>query len=262
MAEYDKDNKLYWLILKDDFFEDDAIKIFERMDNGYRYCNFYLKLCLKSLKSAGILILKCGEVSIPYDDVMLSQLTNVDLDTVKSAMVVLIKLGLIKVLENRELYMSRVENMIGKQSIGAFKKQQQRLVKSENDRKMLEGGQMSSISPPECPLLPSISISNSISNSNNIIEDINNKKENIIKEKFVPPTLDEVKAYAVERNRLDLAEKFYDYFCVGKWIDSKGKKVVNWKQKFIVWASHNDNNNTSSSQQSSVRQNADGSWKI
>jgi hypothetical protein len=48
--------------------------------------------------------------------------------------------------------------------------------------------------------------------------------------------------YAKSRNREDLARKFFDYFDTGEWIDSKGNKVRNWKQKFITWESNNPNN--------------------
>lgn len=53
--------------------------------------------------------------------------------------------------------------------------------------------------------------------------------------KFIPPTLEEIKEYAKENKHQELAEDFYKYFTVGKWIDSNGKKVRNWKQKFITW---------------------------
>lgn len=52
---------------------------------------------------------------------------------------------------------------------------------------------------------------------------------------FVRPTFDEVRAYAIKRGREDLAERFYEYFEVGDWIDSEGKPVQNWKQKFLTW---------------------------
>lgn len=65
------------------------------------------------------------------------------------------------------------------------------------------------------------------------------------KQKFTPPKLIEVETYAKERNRPDLAKKFFDYFTAGNWIDSKGSKVKSWKQKFITWES----NNTPSQQQ-------------
>lgn len=69
----------------------------------------------------------------------------------------------------------------------------------------------------------------------------NNKLEekNIIKKetaKFVPPTLEEVTEYAKSRGREDLARKFLEYYTAGNWVDSNGKKVRNWKQKFLTWA--------------------------
>lgn len=56
---------------------------------------------------------------------------------------------------------------------------------------------------------------------------------------FIPPTYEEVKEYAKERGRSDLAEKFFEYFETGKWHDSEGKPVRNWKQKFITWDNKN-----------------------
>lgn len=52
---------------------------------------------------------------------------------------------------------------------------------------------------------------------------------------FVPPTLEEVKAYVKERNSPVDPQKFFDYFSAGNWIDSKGQPVRNWKQKLITW---------------------------
>lgn len=92
----------------------------------------------------------------------------------------------------------------------------------------------------------------------NVIEEENtkNKKEKeIIKEKphrtrkeFVPPTYEEVLEYARSRDREDLARKFFDYFDAGDWIDSKGNKVRNWKQKFITWENRNPKPNNSKPQ--------------
>lgn len=68
-------------------------------------------------------------------------------------------------------------------------------------------------------------------------KNVKNKEDS---SRFTPPTLDEVIAYAKEKNQNeDLARRFYDYFTTGDWIDSKGKKVSNWKQKFITWISYN-----------------------
>lgn len=50
------------------------------------------------------------------------------------------------------------------------------------------------------------------------------------------PTLEEIKDYClnVRHNKVDY-KKFYDYFTEGNWVDSKGNKVKNWKQKIITW---------------------------
>ncbi len=143
MAKYDE-TKFYWLQLKEDFFEEDAIEWLEEQPNGKEYCLFYLKLCLKSLKDNGILIRKVGELLIPYDNKKLADMTNTNFDTVVIAMKLLTEIGLIKVLENGQLYITQVENMIGSQSKSAFKKQQQRIAHKD---KLLGVD----ICPPMCP---------------------------------------------------------------------------------------------------------------
>ena len=57
---------------------------------------------------------------------------------------------------------------------------------------------------------------------------------------FAPPTFEEVLEYAKEKGREDIAKEFFEYFTVGEWVDSKGNKVKNWKQKFITWCSRNE----------------------
>ena len=129
MSKYDKETKFYWLQLKEDFFENDAIEwLEEQKPNGRDYAYFYLKLCLKSLKSNGILIRKVGNVLIPYDNRKLAELTKIDFDTVTVAMELLKKIGLVTIFESGEIYINQLDNLIGSQSKGAFKKQQQRLL--------------------------------------------------------------------------------------------------------------------------------------
>ena len=83
---------------------------------------------------------------------------------------------------------------------------------------------------------------NHMENENEIVNEDNN--ENIkkvikrVKKPFIPPTFEEVLSYAMEKNREDLAQNFFDYFDAGDWIDSKGQNVRNWKQKFLTWANN------------------------
>lgn len=85
----------------------------------------------------------------------------------------------------------------------------------------------------------------------------NNKDNNIIninreKTRFVKPTLEEIKNYIEEKNLNVNANDFYQYFEEGNWIDSKGNKVKNWKQKLLTWNKYKSNNarNTNQTKQS------------
>lgn len=60
------------------------------------------------------------------------------------------------------------------------------------------------------------------------------KRKNIKKE-FDPPTFEEIERYVLEKKLKVNAKKFYDYFTEGDWIDSKGNRVKNWKQKILTW---------------------------
>lgn len=79
---------------------------------------------------------------------------------------------------------------------------------------------------------------------NNIISMEKRKKEKT----FIPPTLEEIKKYCAERNNNVDPQKFFDYYAVLKWKDSKGKPVKNWKQKIIaVWENKKENQITKKS---------------
>lgn len=139
MSKYDKETKFYWLQLKEDFFEDDAINwLEEQKPNGRDYAYFYLKLCLKSLKSNGILIRKVGNILIPYDNKKLAELTKMDFDTVCVAMELLKKIGLVQVLDNGQIYLTQLESLIGSKSLGALKKQQQIALRNAKKDNLIE----------------------------------------------------------------------------------------------------------------------------
>lgn len=158
MAKYNN-SRFYWLQLKEDFFDEDAIDWLEDQPNGEKYSLFYLKLCLKSLRTNGILIRKVGTMLVPYDHIKLGELTKTDPDTVVVAMELLRKIGLVRMLDNGELYITQVENMIGSQSIGAFKKQQQ-LIRRENN--LIEGGTEVEKIPPNIDIDKEIDIEQDI----------------------------------------------------------------------------------------------------
>lgn len=64
---------------------------------------------------------------------------------------------------------------------------------------------------------------------------LNPPKRSRNKKEFIPPTLEEVKAYAESRGNIIDPIEFFDFFEAGDWIDSQGNPVICWKQKYITW---------------------------
>lgn len=139
------DNKrYYWLKLPEDFYDDDTIQWIEDQENGAAYVNFYLKLLLKSLSDDGRLIRYVGQRLIPYDVKSLARLTNTDTDTVRVALELFVNIGLIERLDTGELYMSQIDEMIGRETEAARRKRKYRARKAlEGDKKELPSGTMS-----------------------------------------------------------------------------------------------------------------------
>lgn len=117
------DKKYYWLKLKKDFFKRHDIKIIEDMDNGKDYILFYLKLLCESVDHEGNL--RFSE-TIPYNEKMLSTITNTNIDIVRSAMKVFTELSMIEVLEDSTIFMRECNKMLGCETYWAEQKRKQR----------------------------------------------------------------------------------------------------------------------------------------
>ena len=102
--------KYYWLKLKRDFFKRHDVRIIEQMPNGKDYVLFYLKMLLESIDHEGQL--RFNE-TIPYNEQMLSVITDTNIDIVKSAMDIFEQLGLVEILDDNTIYMNEVKRMIG-----------------------------------------------------------------------------------------------------------------------------------------------------
>ncbi|WP_106460136.1 phage replisome organizer N-terminal domain-containing protein [Anaerococcus sp. Marseille-P3915] len=136
--------RYYWLKLPEDFYDDDTIQWIEDQENGAAYVNFYLKLLLKSLSDDGRLIRYVGQRLMPYDVKSLARLTNTEQDTVRVALELFVNIGLVERLETGELYMSQIDEMIGKETEAARRKRKHRARKElTGGKKELPSGTMS-----------------------------------------------------------------------------------------------------------------------
>jgi predicted phage replisome organizer len=200
--------KYYWLKLKRDFFKRHDIQIIEAMPNGKDYILFYLKMLVESVDHDGNL--RFNDV-IPYDESMLSTITNTNVDIARSAMKIFTELKMIEVLNDKTIYMSEVNKMLGTETYWAEQKRKQRI--------------------GQCP--PDVQRVQQLSN-----QEIELEKEldiDIDKERGKHPTLDQIKEFHLEKKMTFDVNKFFNYFEEGRWIDSHGNPVINWKQKMISW---------------------------
>lgn len=132
----DKQKKrYYWLKLKENFFEEDTITWLEEQPNGKEHCLIYLKLCLKSLKTDGVLTRNVGNMMIPYDAETLARVTNSSPDTIKVAMDLFEKIGLIQILNDGEIYLNQLNELVGTETEYARQKRLQR-AKMDNVQKV------------------------------------------------------------------------------------------------------------------------------
>jgi predicted phage replisome organizer len=227
------DKKYYWLKLKKDFFKRHDIKIIEDMDNGKDYILFYLKLLCESVDHEGNL--RFSE-TIPYNEKMLSTITNTNIDIVRSAMKVFTELNMVEVLEDKTIFMRECERMLGCETYWAERKREQRRI-------------------GQCPTNVQLMSNMSKQEIEKDIElDIDKEKDKAsdeqvitsLSKKFTPPTVEEVKAYCEERNNGIDAEWFVAFY------SSKGWKVGNqpmksWKSAIVTWEKRNRQDNSPNS---------------
>lgn len=227
--------KYYWMKLKEDFFDDDAIEWLEEQPKGKEYALFYLKLCLKSLKTGGVLIRPVGTMIIPYDTRKLAEVTKTDFDTVIVAMELLKNIGLIEILEGGEICIPRMEEMIGSETDKAIlmrrKREFEKLASGNNVTQMLpdcypcnDGNNVTEVLP-EC----------SEDRSKTVTQRIRDKRLDIREKEIVTPPPDGFRetATAISEFELQCVEILISS-CVAIFANAKVPKTDAEKLKWAV----------------------------
>ena len=126
--------KYFWLKLKRDFFKRHDIQIIEAMPNGKDYILFYLKLLCESVDHEGNL--RFSE-QIPYNEQMLSTITNTNVDIVRQAIKIFSELGMMDILDDGTFYMHEVQKMLGFETEWAKKQREYRERKRQQEDNVL-----------------------------------------------------------------------------------------------------------------------------
>ena len=210
MAE--KTKKFFWLKLNRDFLKRHDIKIIKSMENGKDYIIFYLALLLESIDHEGHLRFSN---TIPYDDKMLSIITDTNIDIVKCAIKIFQQLGLMEILDDMTIYMTETQKMLGFETDWAKKKREYRKA-LETNKKTLLGQKKDNVRQEiDIDIDKDIDINNSVS-------------------VFKKPTINEIKDYCIERNNNIDPETFYNFYESKGWLIGKNK-MKNWKSAIITW---------------------------
>lgn len=195
--------RFYWLKLQEDFFEDDTIDFIESQENGEKYCLFYLKLCLKALKSEGKLIRYVGNMLIPYDEKGLAKLTRTDVDTVRCALALFNEIGLVSRLDTGEIFINQLNEMVGTETDKA------KLMRQKRAKEKL-------ISNNVTPMLPKCYTEKELEKEKEIDKELD--KDNTVKAEVTPlilndntewlPTVKEYEEYKTLYPNVDIETQF------------------------------------------------------
>ncbi|HHV10000.1 MAG TPA: hypothetical protein GXX75_06960 [Clostridiales bacterium] len=209
------EKKYYWLRLDRNFFKRHDIRIIENtQENGKDYVLFYMKLLLESIDHVGCL--RFNEF-IPYDDLMLATITNTNIDIVRNAVRLFQNLGLMEILDDKTIYMTETKKMLGEAKstdrVKKFREKQKQLA-LETDCNVTETLHETEIE---------------IELEKDIDKDIKKNSS-----RFAPPSLEEVKAYCMERNNKVDPEGFIDFYSSKGWMVGKNK-MKDWKACVRTW---------------------------
>lgn len=133
----EKTKKYYWLKLKEDFFNDKAIKKLRKIAGGDTYTIIYLKLMLLSLRDEGKLYYEGIEDTF-YDELALE--IDEDPENVKVTIIYLNKMGLMEEISSTEAFLTRIPESIGSETAKAElmrkSRARQKALESENKLKI------------------------------------------------------------------------------------------------------------------------------
>lgn len=174
MAEYNK-QRYYWIKLTDHFLTSDTVDFLLSQKNGANYVVLYQMLCLKSVNSNGLLARQIGEIIVPYDvEKIQRDCKHFDIDTVRVALELYKKLGLVYEQQDGMLQIANFERLVGSQTISAEKKQ----IQIANRQSGKQGGTKVENFPPDIKILRD----KEIDNKEIDIKDIKEKDINVEKE--------------------------------------------------------------------------------
>lgn len=216
--------KYYWLKLKTDFFNQREIKKLRKIAGGDTFTIIYLKMQLLSVKTDGVIKFEGTEEHL---DEQLALELDEDIENIRMTILFLHQNMLIEPISNDEYLMPRVCESIGSETTAA-----ERMRKSRSKS-------VTSLQP----------VTNCYTEIELELEkEIELEKDNSVakptQSRFAPPTIDEVKAYCIERHNDVDAGKWHDFYSAKGWMVGKNK-MKDWRAAVRTWEKGGANANPS-----------------
>ena len=249
----EKEVAFYWLKLQKDFFKRNEIEILRAQDNGDSYCVIYMSLMLESLEMGGYLRLS---EEIAYDEKMLAAITRENVDVVRSALVALRALKLIEIFDDGTIFLPEVAKEIGSCANNSNANRQRRYRERQKEKQLSQSNDNFS-KLGESVTKSNASVTQSVTERNVEYRDYNIDSRDNIKERkkkkerqetgvtpegslIIPPTLEEVKSFVIDRGSSVNAVRFYNYYRARNWIVN-GVTIVDWRALLIAWEENQKN---------------------
>lgn len=214
--------EIKWIKIYIDIWNNRKIKQIETLPDGDAILVIWLKILTLagSVNDGGMVYFT---QDIPYTDQMLATEFGKPIATIQMALRVFEQFGMIEVI-NDIIYVSNWEKY---QAIEGMEK-----VREQNRIRKQRQRERESLLIEECHVTVTGCHATDIDKEED--KEIRNKEYK--KKRFTPPTLEEVISYFNEKKIGGDPNKFYEYYSVANWHDSKGNPVKNWKQKALaVW---------------------------
>ena len=208
------EKRYYWLKLQDDFFDSKRIKKLRKLAGGDTFTIIYLKMQLLAMKRDGVLEYTGLEDSFAKE---LALDLDEDDDNVAVTVAYLLSCGLLETSDDREYFVPYAVLNTG--SEGSSTKR----VREHRERKALQCN---------TDVTPVKQIGNVEKEIDKEIEEEKSSKGKA--KRFTPPTLDDVRAYCMERGKGVDADKWYNHYTANGWKVGRNP-MKDWKAAVRTW---------------------------
>ena len=224
-----------WIKITTDIFDDEKILLIESLPDSYAIIVVWFKLLCLAGKQNNSGVFMMGQIA--YTDKMLATIFRMKESTVTMALQTFEQFGMVEIIDG----VITIPNWGKHQNLDQLESKKEYM---RNYMKDYREKQKALTCKTSCKTNSKANVSEADKEGDKELEsdlDIRDKGETPSTPKrkkatpFVPPTLEEIEAYCKERNNNVDAKRFFDYFSASDWVDSKGNKVKNWKQKVITW---------------------------